>query len=56
MLAQSLAFTIGHISKGEDLYDSSHAFLSQIVSWDFLIPIVAVQVLLCLLLILPLLS
>ncbi|KIH58902.1 hypothetical protein ANCDUO_10883 [Ancylostoma duodenale] len=44
VLAQSLVFTIGYISKGEALYNSTHTFFSEIVSWEFLIPIVAVQV------------
>ncbi|XGW33445.1 hypothetical protein V3C99_017677, partial [Haemonchus contortus] len=48
VLAQSLVFTIGYISKGEAVYDSSHALFSEIVSWEFLIPIVAVQVILLL--------
>ncbi|WKY16195.1 hypothetical protein Q1695_001128 [Nippostrongylus brasiliensis] len=44
VLAQSLVFTIGYVAKGEDLYEASHSFFSEIISWEFLIPIVAIQV------------
>ncbi|KAJ1357846.1 hypothetical protein KIN20_016103 [Parelaphostrongylus tenuis] len=44
ILAQSLVFTIGYISQGETVYDASLTFFSEIVSWEFLMPIVIVQV------------
>ncbi|CAJ0609646.1 unnamed protein product [Cylicocyclus nassatus] len=44
VLAQSLVVTVGYISRGEALYNSTNAFVSEIISWEFLIPVVAVQV------------